>query len=73
MIITSRRINFLALSMIRMSNKDTKLDAPLTVEKITSLRAGDMVLLNGKIIGARDMAHKRLIEALKKRKSSRLS
>ncbi len=54
--------------MIKMSNKDTKLNAPLTVEKITSLRAGDMVLLSGKIIGARDMAHKRLIEALKKEK-----
>lgn len=50
-----------------MSNKDTKLNTPLTVEKITSLRAGDMVLLSGKIIGARDMAHKRLIEALKKK------
>lgn len=67
MIITSRRINFLVLSMIRMSNKDTKLNAPLNVKKITSLRAGDMVLLSGKIIGARDMAHKRLIEALKKK------
>jgi len=67
MIITSRRINFSVLSMIRMSNKDTKLNAPLTVEKITSLRAGDMVLLSGKIIGARDTAHKRLIEALKKK------
>jgi fumarate hydratase subunit beta len=49
-----------------LSNKDIKLDAPLTVEKISSLRAGDMVLLSGKIIGARDMAHKRLIKALKK-------
>ena len=67
MIITSRRINFSVLSMIKMSNKDTKLNTPLTVEKITSLRAGDMVLLSGKIIGARDMAHKRLIEALKKK------
>jgi len=53
--------------MIRMIKKDIKLDAPLTVEKITSLKAGDIVLLSGKIIGARDMAHKRLIEALKKK------
>jgi fumarate hydratase subunit beta len=50
-----------------LNNKDTKLNTPLTVKKITSLRAGDMILLSGKIIGARDMAHKRLIEALKKK------
>jgi fumarate hydratase subunit beta len=50
-----------------LSNKEIVLDIPLTVEKITSLRAGDMVLLSGKIIGARDMAHKRLIESLKKK------
>lgn len=50
-----------------MNNKEIMLITPLTDEKIASLKAGDMVLLSGKIIGARDMAHKRLIEALKKK------
>jgi fumarate hydratase subunit beta len=50
-----------------LSKEEIKLNVPLTVEKITSLKAGDMVLLSGRIIGARDMAHKRLVEALKKK------
>ncbi len=32
-----------------------------------SLRAGDEVLLSGKILTARDQAHKRVVEALKKK------
>lgn len=38
---------------------------PLTYECIKDLRAGDIVLLSGKILIARDAAHKRLVEAIK--------
>jgi fumarate hydratase subunit beta len=41
-----------------------KIKTPLTEEIITSLHAGDMVLLNGVIYTARDVAHRRLYEAL---------
>lgn len=49
-----------------MNNKEIILDTPLTIKKITGLKAGDMILLSGRIIGARDMAHKRIIESLRK-------
>jgi len=39
---------------------------PLTDEKIRSLKAGDMVYLNGIIYSARDAAHKRMTETLEK-------
>lgn len=38
---------------------------PLTDKTARSLKAGDEVLLNGKIYTARDQAHKRLVEAIK--------
>ena len=44
--------------------KEIKL--PLTDETIANLRAGDSVSLSGVIYVARDAAHKRMIEALKK-------
>ena len=44
----------------------SKINTPLTEETITSLRAGDMVLLNGEIYTARDVAHRRLYESLLK-------
>lgn len=44
-----------------------KVETPLTEDKIEKLKAGDMIYLSGTIIGARDMAHKRMIESLKKR------
>ena len=37
---------------------------PITKESIKELRAGDSVLLSGKIYTARDAAHKRMIDAL---------
>ncbi len=37
---------------------------PLTKECIEDLHAGDIVLLSGKILVARDAAHKRLVEAI---------
>ena len=43
-----------------------KIKTPLTNEVIASLHAGDMVLLSGEVYTARDVAHKRLYEALTK-------
>jgi fumarate hydratase subunit beta len=43
-----------------------KIKTPLTNEVITSLHAGDMVLLSGEVYTARDVAHRRLYEALTK-------
>jgi fumarate hydratase subunit beta len=43
-----------------------KIKTPLTEEIITSFHAGDMVLLSGEIYTARDVAHRRLYEALTK-------
>ena len=41
-----------------------KLQAPLTDADVRSLKAGDEVLVNGVVYTARDMAHKRLCEAI---------
>jgi fumarate hydratase subunit beta len=41
-----------------------KIKTPLTEEIITSLHAGDMVLLSGEVYTARDVAHRRLCESL---------
>jgi fumarate hydratase subunit beta len=41
-----------------------KLQAPLSEEDVRALRAGDEVLINGVLYTARDMAHKRLCEAI---------
>ena len=43
-----------------------KIKLPLTDEQISTLRAGDSVLLSGEMITARDAAHKRLFELLEK-------
>ncbi len=43
-----------------------KIKTPLTEEIIISFRAGDMVLLSGDVYTARDAAHRRIYEALKK-------
>ena len=43
-----------------------KIKTPLTDEIIASLHAGDMVLLSGEVYTARDVAHRRLYEALLK-------
>lgn len=48
-----------------MDNKIKKLQAPLSEADVRSLKAGDEVLINGTIYTARDMAHKRLCEAIK--------
>ncbi len=45
-------------------NEIKKLQAPLTETDVLSLKAGDEVLISGVIYTARDMAHKRLCEAI---------
>lgn len=46
-----------------------KLTTPLKEKDILSLKAGDEILLSGEIYTARDQAHKRLVEAIKKGKA----
>ncbi|MDD4092061.1 MAG: Fe-S-containing hydro-lyase [Smithellaceae bacterium] len=43
-----------------------KIHTPLTPEVIASLRAGDTVLLSGDLYTARDTAHRRMVDAVKK-------
>lgn len=40
------------------------IETPLTDEVVESLKAGDMVLINGYVYTARDAAHKRLVELI---------
>ncbi len=47
-----------------MDEKIKKLQAPLTEKDVRSLKAGDEVSITGTIYTARDMAHKRLCEAI---------
>lgn len=42
-----------------------RISTPLSDECIEELHVGDMVLLSGRILVARDAAHKRLVEAMK--------
>ena len=45
-----------------------KIFLPLTKGIVKTLKQGEMVLLNGPVLTARDAAHKRLWDALKKDK-----
>jgi fumarate hydratase subunit beta len=47
-----------------------RIKSPLNEEDILSLSVGDEVLLTGEIYTARDQAHKRMVEALKKGKKT---
>lgn len=47
-------------------NPEIKLTVPLLRESVSALKAGDRVLLSGRIIAARDAAHKRMLESLEK-------
>lgn len=49
-----------------MNQEKIKITAPFSKETARKLRAGDQVLITGKIIAARDAAHKRLTETLAK-------
>ena len=48
-----------------MNSEIIKLVTPLSEDKIKKLRSGDAVYLSGTIVGARDMAHRRMVEAIK--------
>jgi fumarate hydratase subunit beta len=50
-----------------------KIYTPLTKECITSLKAGDEVLLDGVIYTARDQVHQELVKAIKQKKRLPLS
>jgi fumarate hydratase subunit beta len=50
----------------RRENNPIRIQTPLNKEICLSLRAGDMVLLSGEVYTARDAAHRRMVEALKK-------
>ncbi len=45
-----------------------RISTPLTTEQLSSLKAGDMVYLNGIIYTGRDAAHQRLIQAWQEKK-----
>lgn len=45
-----------------------RLRLPITEPAISKLKAGDAVFLSGSIYTARDQAHKRLVEAIKRKK-----
>ena len=47
---------------------EIKIETPLTREKCDKLKAGDRVLLTGKILTGRDAAHKRLVGLIKENK-----
>ncbi len=44
--------------------RELYINLPLTDEAVMQLRAGDWVYLTGPVIGARDAAHRRMVEAL---------
>jgi len=59
------------LRMTKAMNSDTQksrkviyMDTPLKEEKIKMLRSGDLVYLSGTIYGARDAAHKRMVDSI---------
>jgi fumarate hydratase subunit beta len=73
MITTSRETGI--LMMMSPTNSDPgkkvkthRFDTPLSEDKISRLRSGDILYLSGTIYGARDAAHKRMLEELEKGK-----
>ncbi len=49
-------------------SKVKKLTTPLNEDRIISLKTGEIVLITGTIYTARDAAHKKIVESIKKRK-----
>jgi fumarate hydratase subunit beta len=49
--------------------EEKRITLPITREVREELKAGDMLLLSGRMITARDQAHRRLVEALRKGES----
>jgi tartrate dehydratase beta subunit/fumarate hydratase class I family protein len=63
------------LMMMNPTSSDPKIKArvhrlhtPLSKEKVRNLRSGDILYLSGTIYGARDAAHKRMLEELRQGK-----
>ncbi|GAH29197.1 unnamed protein product [marine sediment metagenome] len=46
--------------------EEIKITTPLDEEKVVQLKAGDLVKISGHIYGARDAAHRRIFELIKK-------
>ena len=46
--------------------EEIKITTPLDEEKVIQLKAGDLVKISGHIYGARDAAHRRIFELIKK-------
>lgn len=53
--------------MLSSDKRTVRLHAPLDEKSITALKAGDEVCLSGVIFTARDQAHKRLLELMKRK------
>ncbi|NPV14288.1 Fe-S-containing hydro-lyase [candidate division WOR-3 bacterium] len=49
-----------------MTGERKRISTPLTDDVVRLLRAGDAVLLSGRVYTARDLAHKRLVESLER-------
>lgn len=47
-------------------NRVHRITTPLTDEMVAAIRAGDQVLISGKVYTARDAAHKRMVEQLER-------
>ncbi len=47
-----------------------RINLPLTKEDISTLKAGDSVLLNGQMFTARDAGHKRLVAMIEQNKQN---
>jgi len=52
-----------------MKNNTYRLKTPLDADKIRILDAGDLVYLSGTVYSARDMAHNRIVKAIKNKQS----
>lgn len=46
--------------------EEIRITTPLTRERREELRAGDLLLITGRLLTARDQAHRRLVEALER-------
>jgi fumarate hydratase subunit beta len=55
-----------AINSTARHSEPIRIQTPLTKEVVGFLRAGDMVLLSGEVYTARDVAHRRLYDALMK-------
>jgi len=52
--------------MLKVEGNIIKLSPPLSDEDLVGLKAGDRVFISGVIYSARDSAHKRMVETIKK-------